>query len=156
MRGKHDALCTAEHLTRITPACAGKTFVPSPTAPVRQDHPRVCGENSRNEFLQIFYIGSPPRVRGKRRTRRAALIQRGITPACAGKTTLVTYSILTREDHPRVCGENELKGFICERDSGSPPRVRGKPNLRIKPAFRLRITPACAGKTLLCSCVSAS
>ena len=50
--------------------------------------------------------GSPPRVRGKRYI--AAVVDRGfrITPACAGKTLRHGGFSASRQDHPRVCGEN--------------------------------------------------
>ena len=50
-------------------------------------------------------------------------------------------------DHPRACGENRVSGIpsICEL--GSPPRMRGKPNLAIDQICLSGITPAHAGKT---------
>ena len=47
-----------------------------------------------------------------------------------------------------MCGEN-YKGVTFQlRDSGSPPRVRGKPLWVIIAVLLVGITPACAGKTL--------
>ncbi len=71
----------------------------------------------------------------------------GITPACAGKTRRSRVDEAIHEDHPRVCGENPR---LCARifePEGSPPRVRGKPRYCSRLSFKLRITPACAGKT---------
>ena len=50
-------------------------------------------------------------------------------------------------DHPRTCGEN-LRDEITEaEEQGSPPHLRGKPEiLKIAPP-EVRITPAPAGKT---------
>ena len=46
VRGKPDAACSIERLIRITPACAGKTAIVIKPLPRKQDHPRVCGENT--------------------------------------------------------------------------------------------------------------
>ena len=53
-------------LLRITPACAGKTWVQIPHSPLSKDHPRVCGKNSPQNFEIFDKSGSPPRVREKR------------------------------------------------------------------------------------------
>ena len=71
----------------------------------------------------------------------------GITPACAGKTSRLQHSIHLAWDHPRVCGKNYAKAVSRYLRPGSPPRVREKLNCLIERFKRLRITPACAGKT---------
>ena len=71
----------------------------------------------------------------------------GITPACAGKTSLFRKFPQAFKDHPRVCGENLLRRRTCLLYLGSPPRVRGKHYLPRLCAFPGGITPACAGKT---------
>ncbi len=72
----------------------------------------------------------------------------GITPACAGKTSMQKNSFPQKRDHPRVCGEND--GYVEKASAaqGSPPRVRGKPCGTIGGMPASRITPACAGKTV--------
>ena len=75
-----------------------------------------------------------------------ALVNR-ITPACAGKTPQALRFCHTCQDHPRVCGENDMFVDWCFVKTGSPPRVRGK---RCRCCIIIsydRITPACAGKT---------
>ena len=57
--------------------------------------------------------------------------------------------LVPKKDHPRVCGENAMRPEKIFRDLGSPPRVRGKPPISPAPAPGRRITPACAGKTVL-------
>ena len=112
-----------------------------------EDHPRVCGENRVTWYIQKTGLGSPPRVRGKRMNPRMLVVAERITPACAGKTEAVTdYSVALR-DHPRVCGENYRYQSRRSRESGSPPRVRGKPQINDFQLPFVRITPACAGKT---------
>ena len=53
------------------------------------------------------------------------------------------------EDHPRVCGENKAPDYHMAAEGGSPPRVRGKHYVHCPVLEERRITPACAGKTLL-------
>ena len=55
--------------------------------------------------------------------------------------------MLLHRDHPRVCGKNMLIRWGHRWRAGSPPRVREKPIYLVKVGVRLRITPACAGKT---------
>ena len=50
------------------------------------------------------------------------------------------------QDHPRVCGEKHPGGSSIPKNSGSPPRVRGKVHNLAFDALHDGITPACAGK----------
>ena len=111
----------------ITPACAGKSIRGFRLYASRKDHPRVCGEKSG---------ASAQDTAG-----------RGITPACAGKS--VTYVCRDRRgwDHPRVCGEKSIFRRQRAQHLGSPPRVRGKGLDNVLFWTRMRITPACAGKS---------
>ena len=72
----------------ITPACAGKTLIQIRSYQLARDHPRVCGENVFTVAAGSSVMGSPPRVRGKRRVLVDFDEPAGITPACAGKTPL--------------------------------------------------------------------
>ena len=70
-----------------------------------------------------------------------------ITPADAGKTSVCIICNIFAWDHPRGCGEN-LKVALCGPvQTGSPPRMRGKPKGCVVRASANRITPADAGKT---------
>ena len=65
MRGK---VIRCEELARvvgITPACAGKSCRSPQGAGRAWDHPRVCGEKTRNSRPGTTQSGSPPRMRGK-------------------------------------------------------------------------------------------
>ena len=86
MRGKLEFYEYSLFRPRITPACAGKTRAGLPACRVREDHPRVCGENFPLFVLCVFPIGSPPRVRGKPVKDWVVKEYGRITPACAGKT----------------------------------------------------------------------
>ena len=45
MRGKRLINDGVAQIERITPACAGKTYVEAIEESFIEDHPRVCGEN---------------------------------------------------------------------------------------------------------------
>ena len=107
----------------------------------------MCGENSRNDLVSPRSWGSPPRVRGKPILRRRWCRRRRLTPACAGKTRRTRRMRSMAGAHPRVCGENRNAFKVELRDSGSPPRVRGKPRAAVRDGVNTRLTPACAGKT---------
>ena len=134
---------------RLTPACAGKTRDLRYSATQTGAHPRVCGENTYWPPLQPRDQGSPPRVRGKRQRQLGRVPEGRLTPACAGKTRWRRPTSSPRWAHPRVCGENGQRLGRETAAGGSPPRVRGKrpahESLRLLP----RLTPACAGKTVL-------
>ena len=70
-----------------------------------------------------------------------------ITPACAGKRNFKNFDTGLREDHPRLCGEKFLVFLLAVVGLGSPPLVRGKVQKVRRNRWRLRITPACAGKS---------
>ncbi len=72
----------------------------------------------------------------------------GITPACAGKTPCLCEAAPHNEDHPRMCGENDVRFLPVVACEGSPPHVRGKPVVVQGFHSVVGITPACAGKTL--------
>ena len=87
-------------------------------------------------------------MRGKLYDRRYVGFYKRITPACAGKTTPRALHRRRKEDHPRVCGENQEINGVTYVAQGSPPRVRGKPVDLCSDEVLIGITPACAGKTL--------
>ena len=89
MRGKPIYLGANSSVAGITPADAGKTHRPRILSPHVGDHPRGCGENY---ILGLFIpsnLGSPPRMRGKRVSSRSLKFNIRITPADAGKTTVI-------------------------------------------------------------------
>ena len=77
-----------------------------------------------------------------------------ITPACAGKSAGLAPLLPLAGDHPRVCGEkvDEITRFHIVQ--GSPPRVRGKAIASIQILDCQRITPACAGKSVVSALLS--
>ena len=106
VRGKREIAEPVFIHPRITPACAGKTLEGIRCSWGNQDHPRVCGENTVRRRTHYCAGGSPPRVRGKRNLVPVNIPRVGITPACAGKTSVFVKRSPVLKDHPRVCGEN--------------------------------------------------
>ena len=147
VREKRFISSSRRHLSRITPACAGKTLHVLPSHLFGWDHPRVGGKNSTLSVLLKKVLGSPPRVREKLSPTLAHSIKCRITPACAGKTEILTIHSTFKRDHPRVCGKNVVSTAGGNDGTGSPPRVREKPFSFTFLLFYRRITPACAGKT---------
>ena len=134
-------------LCRITPAGAGKTAIEFNELFNEQDHPRRCGENFSLQCSCFRCSGSPPQVRGKLQQYFPCFFHPGITPAGAGKTIIPCRFSVLAQDHPRRCGENQLRIPNCAICLGSPPQVRGKLGGSAIDYTKLRITPAGAGKT---------
>ena len=71
---------------------------------------------------------------------------KGITPAYAGKSSVLGMFVKSCGDHPRVCGEKPAVAVLFSKTMGSPPRMRGKVELVSESGVSLGITPAYAGK----------
>ena len=134
---------------RFTPACAGKTRRKWRSAGAPEGFTPACaGKTLRFLVFCPGWLGSPPRVRGKRLWAASARVALSV--------------------HPRVCGENGARIQESGNRAGSPPRVRGKleyePDSIVAQAVHprvcgenassetkectvIRFTPACAGKT---------
>ena len=149
MRGKQNSSCKKGSPRRITPAHAGKTRARASLLTEPTDHPRACGENVRMLRRPSRSVGSPPRMRGKRKRHSSSPHPLRITPAHAGKTEVFRYTHSSTPDHPRACGENLDACLLGRREAGSPPRMRGKLKRPIGNSSLFRITPAHAGKTLV-------
>ena len=146
-RGKLSSKESRRDLGRITPACAGKTRYRLNLNTSSQDHPRLRGENICWIMISVRMVGSPPLARGKQIYASKVYASKGITPACAGKTSIFNCNFDICQDHPRLRGENECC-FDCDGLAlGSPPLARGKLRVSSAHGVQERITPACAGKT---------
>ena len=133
MRGKDGVNDSAQAVTGITPACAGKSMVR------RSDSRRSQG--------------SPPRMRGKVNLLLDGNIPLGITPAYAGKSPPPARMPGLCRDHPRVCGEKGCCPLLEVHAEGSPPRMRGKVIAIAIPILASGITPAYAGKSRAGVCI---
>ena len=107
MRGKPHEVFAELVAEYITPADAGKTKTRHLFDNNPKDHPRGCGENTAG-FMSSAFASR-------------------ITPADAGKTTAPSLRLTQGQDHPRGCGENSDITSQRSYKSGSPPRMRGKP-----------------------------
>ena len=114
MRGKRVLRSTQHEPHRNIPAYAGKTIRGNNFINLRQEHPRVCGENRYRQIREMPKLGTSPRMRGKRQPRLVLVTRRRNIPAYAGKTARGCPFYRHRPEHPRVCGENG-----CAR-SGNP------------------------------------
>ena len=90
------------------------------------DHPRVCGEKAAIKIASARQEGSPPRMRGKEADLYVRDLHRRITPAYAGKSICKARAYCWEADHPRVCGEKQVRLQQDLTELGSPPRMRGK------------------------------
>ena len=149
VRGTDKQSLHIHNFHRITPACAGNSPFPPSIAEIREDHPRVCGEQADGHRLFADGCGSPPRVRGTAIRRASVIPKTRITPACAGNRARRALLIAFATDHPRVCGEQGIiVGVLCFL-VGSPPRVRGTAGRNPTWWAAAGITPACAGNSVL-------
>ena len=111
------------------------------------DHPRLRGEKCFIRIASRISKGSPPLTRGKAVDHLRRDLLAGITPAYAGKSRGGGRRVWRRQDHPRLRGEKMYYTRRMPRGVGSPPLTRGKDPLSSIICFRLRITPAYAGKS---------
>lgn len=108
----------------------------------------VCvGNTNAVSFVLFHCLGSSPRVRGTRRQSMGPHRLARIIPACAGNTGRTTVPCLVASNHPRVCGEHNLRKVEFRRKMGSSPRVRGTLVHKSGRCACAGIIPACAGNT---------
>ena len=131
----------------ITPAYAGKSLPAAPVAPGSPDHPRLCGEKFLFLHFFLFFLGSPPPMRGKATPEKYTDQCSRITPAYAGKRCHYKRRQNVCKDHPRLCGEKSRSAVVYGCSVGSPPPMRGKASLTPAAVTQTRITPAYAGKS---------
>ena len=148
MRGKERSASAGRRCNGITPAYAGKSSAHALPMAAAWDHPRVCGEKYAPAAVRPCRVGSPPRMRGKEALAIFSGVCYRITPAYAGKSTVVLRTRAPVRDHPRVCGEKFVLPALPSVELGSPPRMRGKEETEPIDIQAERITPAYAGKRL--------
>ena len=107
----------------------------------------MCGADTVVSLLALAVTGSSPRVRGRLDHERVLEPARGLIPACAGQTRAAPAARPPRRAHPRVCGADGLEDDSAVTDTGSSPRVRGRPRSRSMLKLSPGLIPACAGQT---------
>ena len=147
MRGRPVSWPTPGRHRRLTPAYAGKTTRASAALPRTRAHPRVCGEDYLDRLDAAGVKGSPPRMRGRRSSKRGTPHDHRLTPAYAGKTPRRALPASACRAHPRVCGEDPPSSPSRTGATGSPPRMRGRLAWRKGDVADVGLTPAYAGKT---------
>ena len=133
--------------TGLIPACAGKTQRWVRVDHAARAHPRMRGENDVARAIGEHPEGSSPHARGKPASYGDFLFRFGLIPACAGKTTHVGCPVCGAWAHPRMRGENKAPKTGSRSSRGSSPHARGKRRVSAAQSFRMRLIPACAGKT---------
>ena len=132
MRGEYTAIsCRAACIRGSPPLARGIRSVQWSNYCFAWDHPRLRGEY-RVFISRLVGVG-------------------GITPACAGNTRARNFPTPVSEDHPRLRGEYAHNAALWNHTVGSPPLARGIQFLGCLESREIRITPACAGNTLLFS-----
>ena len=131
----------------ITPACAGNSCTCIASLCELWDHPRLRGEQYVNCELPECGKGSPPLARGTVCLFPQRLENLGITPACAGNSKKVKVRRRSRQDHPRLRGEQLPPLPPRGNGQGSPPLARGTAAPSSATPASSRITPACAGNS---------
>ena len=127
MRGKRFRVVEYLRPDRNIPAYAGKT-----------SHGTACG---------LLPCGTSPRMRGKPQATPPTARTTGNIPAYAGKTLWHAPGVGDTWEHPRVCGENPTHATPRVPQSGTSPRMRGKPSRCGYGTRWTRNIPAYAGKT---------
>ena len=134
---------------RITPACAGNSDFAILGDKGLEDHPRLRGEQDDYKAAIRHWQGSPPLARGTVLPPLVLCVLAGITPACAGNSLIMAASHIKSRDHPRLRGEQGTRYTDIVLNVGSPPLARGTANVVKKLIICFRITPACAGNSLV-------
>ena len=134
----------------VTPTCAGTAISLEHREILAKDHPRLRGYYVVYFSLNPYLLGSPPLARVLLFINIYSHIGHGITPACAGTTSRVIFSLTSLRDHPRLRGY--YIPYICSFNYsiGSPPLARVLLDSVLIKILFAGITPACAGTTRFC------
>ena len=140
--------CRGDGWVRNTPAGAGKSLTIFPFISPPWKHPRGCGEESFSAASSWAERETPPRVRGRATRRGRPRTSCRNTPAGAGKSAGGSTQHVGHKKHPRGCGEEWSCPPPGREKSETPPRVRGRAADFGLRRFRLKNTPAGAGKRI--------
>ena len=125
LRGTRRRTAAGRVRSGIIPALAGNTDAVFRGESLIGDHPRACGEHSRESRNLAARVGSSPRLRGTLADVLRAYPDRGIIPALAGNTPHALLTLSESGDHPRACGEHVIQVASQHGHQGSSPRLRG-------------------------------
>ena len=131
----------------LIPAHAGKTDVTRARCCVTGAHPRSRGENTHPRLGIVGGRGSSPLTRGKPVETVGEVLDPGLIPAHAGKTTRGVLRARRAWAHPRSRGENFMAALDILTGAGSSPLTRGKQRRKQDERSDPGLIPAHAGKT---------
>ena len=94
------------NISRITPAYAGNTLHYHQDFFAHRDHPRLRGKDKLSDNYNFVELGSPLLTRERQNFFINSCHDLRITPAYAGKTLILLYTICQFEDHPRLRGKD--------------------------------------------------
>ena len=126
----------------------GKTCLCHAMDSVPRKHPRLHGEDNCCIFLLNAVIETPPLARGRPHLHPYIMIPFRNTPACTGKTSVITYVQNQSMKHPRLHGEDPRNSCGGRTGLETPPLARGRQARSFVPSGERGNTPACTGKTL--------
>ncbi len=146
--GRHVTYKTRRSEYRNTPTCVGKTVDFLKTYLSLQKHPHLRGEDV--EFLnrQGIEVETPPPAWGRHPIGHRALVDRGNTPTCVGKTYASKFNSRPQEKHPHLRGEDDESNTEPQPAEETPPPAWGRHGVIDECERFLGNTPTCVGKTL--------
>ena len=147
MRGTLSFSASTKHVHGIIPAHAGNTKGCNHICGQRRDHPRACGEHELQPLYDGRNSGSSPRMRGTQSFSFCPCVGGGIIPAHAGNTLGCSPCHSVSRDHPRACGEHNVRSSYPRAVMGSSPRMRGTLVNCVHVILGTGIIPAHAGNT---------
>ena len=150
-RGLPYHVSATRNFRRIIPARAGFTGPGRGPLARPEDHPRSRGVYLRAPDGAQVGDGSSPLARGLPLICCPAHTRCGIIPARAGFTKTIPSPQNREEDHPRSRGVYEVQADRNRASGGSSPLARGLPSAPAVQGERVRIIPARAGFTCVCS-----
>ena len=148
MRGKPQGSGHGAVPRRNIPAYAGKTRGKAGSTAGLEEHPRVCGENSKGNSQVRVRLGTSRVLTKSWTLHTSSPCAPGNIPAYAGKTYQTHIILPHLKEHPRVCGENFGCSRISSRSGGTSPRMRGKQGDMMTLSAHTGNIPAYAGKTI--------
>ena len=146
-RGRHASQDQGRGLGRNTPALAGTTPAQSARASPWPEHPRAGGDDCQLLERENPLEGTPPRWRGRRSWSTPRSVVCRNTPALAGTTYVREGPAWPLPEHPRAGGDDAHQCRTVRRDTGTPPRWRGRLLIVRRLSVLLWNTPALAGTT---------
>ena len=114
-------------------------------APSGAVHPRMRGDQGRDQFWVMLRIGSSPHARGSVSQVAGEFPEMRFIPACAGirRSLLAVRSRFTV--HPRMRGDQRESRMLLRLRAGSSPHARGSAIIAGRRRQIGRFIPACAG-----------